>query len=420
MGFLSELEEEYRKKGMFNSDECPISYPIGFPILDENLGGIYRRKLPDGTYYEMVRVGVPAGTITQFGGDSSTGKTTAAIQAAWNIIEPFEDAVVIHFDEERATDYERVVAVTGADPEDVANRYEIVKPPNTFSSIQKYLNAVCEKKEANKDKMMYHTGVYDMRGKEIIHYIPTVFIIDSMMTITSDNEDTTEISGLTSAGRETIYRNKLLRNMLKVIGKYNINVFFINHTGNDMDLGKPGGGSKQLTFIETGKKLPGGDKSIAWSTSIIIFKPVNSKDQIKHEDEEGYNGVPIRAMVVKSRSSSGGWIAQQEFVQEYGFDPRLTLMNFAKEKGLISGRNPGCYFTCNPDVKFDTRRFVEEMDRDPRIVDMLAEQCEPELRKLIRVYDLTGEDTTGNSISSMNQKKGFRNRIRNMYNRVTK
>ena len=253
-----------------------------------------------------------------------------------------------------------------------------------------------------------------MYGREIRYFVPTVVIIDSTMAITSEGEDTTEISDLRSAGRETIYRNKFLRNMMKFLGKYDINVIFINHTANDMDLGKPGGGSKQFTFIETGKKLPGGDKLQAWSTSIIIFKPVNSKDQIKHEDEEGYNGLPIRAMVVKSRSSIGGTIATQEFVQEYGFDPRLTLMNFAKEKGLISGRNPKCYFTCNPDVTFDTRIFVEEMDRDPRIVEMLAEQCKPELEKLIRVYDLTGDVDT-NAVSSGKAKRGFRNTMRNMF-----
>ena len=417
MSTLRELEEQFKKKGYFGSDEYPISFPTGFPILDQNLGGIYKRKLPDGNYYTIKRIGLPCGTITQIGGESSTGKTTAAIQMAWNIVEPFgPEAFVLHFDEEKATDYDRVSAVTGVPLSEVADKYRIIKPPNTFNSILEHLLRVCEAKEADKEKSMWDTGVLDMYGREIRYFVPTVVIIDSTMAITSESEDTTEISGLTSAGRETIYRNKFLRNMMKFLGKYDINVIFINHTANDMDLGKPGGGSKQFTFIETGKKLPGGDKLQAWSTSIIIFKPVNSKDQIKHEDEEGYNGLPIRAMVVKSRSSIGGTIATQEFVQEYGFDPRLTLMNFAKEKGLISGRNPKCYFTCNPEVTFDTRIFVDEMDRDPRIVEMLAEQCKPELEKLIRVYDLTGDaDVDTNAVSSGQAKRGFRNTMRNMF-----
>ena len=182
-----------------------------------------------------------------------------------------------------------------------------------------------------------------------------------------------------------------------------------------MDLGKPGGGSKQFTFIETGKKLPGGDKLQAWSTSIIIFKPVNSKDQIKHEESEGYNGLPCKAMVVKSRSSIGGTIATQEFSQEYGYDPKLTLMNFAKERGLIAGRNPKCYFTCNPDVTFDTRIFLKEMEKNPEIMRTLAQECRPELDKLIPVFDLTEREDDMNPISSGKVRREFRDILRDMY-----
>ena len=113
------------------------------------------------------RLGIPCGTITQVGGESSTGKTTATIQMAWNIVEPFgPEAYVLHFDEERATDYDRVSAVTGVPIGEVMEKYRIIKPPNTFNSILEQLLAVCDDKEANKDKMMYDTGVYDIYGKD--------------------------------------------------------------------------------------------------------------------------------------------------------------------------------------------------------------------------------------------------------------
>lgn len=415
MSYFNELEEKYKSKGLFNSGDNPISYPIGFPILDQNLGGIYRRQLPDGTIYEYKKLGIPAGTITQFGGSSSTGKTTAGIQASWNIVEPFDDdAVVFHFDEELATTYERVVSVTGATYERVRAKYRIYQDVCTWEGIQKMLLVHIEERKANPKRFMYKTGVLDINGNEIIYYKPTVVLIDSLMKVTSANEDIDTISGLTSAGRETIYRNKFLRNMLTYMGKFNINIIFINHTANDMNMGKPGGGSKQLTFIETGKMLPGGDKSIAWTTSIIIFKTDNNKDNIKSEENEGYNGLTSKAMVTKSRSSKGGTIAHLEFSQEYGFDPKLTLMNFAKEKGIISGRNPSCYFACNPDIKFDTRIFISEMKRDPRILQMLAQQCKPELEKLLHVFDLT-DDNGDDPISSGKVRREFRDILRDMY-----
>lgn len=416
MSYFNELEEKYKSKGLFASGDNPISYPIGFPVLDQNLGGIYRRPLPDGTIYEYKRLGLPAGTFTQFGGSSSTGKTTAGIQASWNIVEPFDDdSIVFHIDAERATTYERVVGVTGATYEQVTSKYRIYQDVTTWEGIQKMLLAHIEERKADPKRYMYNTKVLDIYGNEIIYYKPTVVLIDSLMKITSENEDTDTISGLTSAGRETIYRNKFLRNMLTYMGKFNINIIFINHTGNDMNMGKPGGGSKQLTFIETGKMLPGGDKVIAWSTSIIIFKTDNNKDNIKNEETEGYNGLTSKAMVTKSRSSIGGTVARLEFSQEYGFDPKLTLMNFAKEKGIISGRNPSCYFACNPDIKFDTRIFISEMKRDPRILQMLAQQCKPELDKLLHVFDLT-DDNGDDPISSGKVRREFRDILRDMYN----
>ena len=413
---LNELEADYKKSGLLNQQEIPISYRLGFPILDENLGGKYIRKGADGKIYTTIRVGIPAGTITQIGGASSTGKTTAAIQMSWNIVEPFgEEAQVIHIDEENATLYDRVAMVTGAPMESIRAKYRIVKPPNTWESTLELIQDVCKKKEELGATARYNTHVKDFQGNEIEYFVPTVVLIDSVMAITSKAEDVTEISGLTSAGRETIYRNKFLRNVMKYLGRYNINIIMINHTANDMDLGKPGGGSKQFTFIETGKKLPGGDKLQAWSTSIIIFKPVNSKDQIKHEESEGYNGLPCKAMVVKSRSSIGGTIATQEFSQEYGYDPKLTLMNFAKERGLIAGRNPKCYFTCNPDVTFDTRIFLKEMEKNPEIMRTLAQECRPELDKLIPVFDLTEREDDMNPISSGKVRREFRDILRDMY-----
>ena len=127
-----------------------------------------------------------------------------------------------------------------------------------------------------------------------------------------------------------------------------------------------------------------------YTTSLLVNIPINSKDGIKTEDESGYNGLPIRLTVSKSRSGPGGKSALIEFVQESGFDLRLTLMNFAKENGLIAGRNPSCYFIDNPDVKFDTRQFVKEITENPDILKALYKACKPLLNDLIR--DAIDED----------------------------
>lgn len=386
---LSELQSENEKSGLFKSNDIGFSYPLGFPVLDQQLGFIQNIKMEDGSIYEQVRIGVPAGKFTQFIGPSSSGKTAAAIQAAWNIVEPHgEDAIVLHFDAEDATEPQRIIDLTGIDVDTYKSRYVLYNDPDkmTFEAILDIISTLCEKKESDKKRYTYNTGFKDIHGKDIYHYVPTAIIIDSQMKIVPKSVNMDEMPGLTEGGRNAIFRGNWYRNCLSKAGKYNLNFIVVNHLGNDMNMGGPGTPpkGKQLTFIPTGKNVPGGDKVVYYTSSFILWQPVNAKDGIKREDEEGYNGLPVKATVCKSRSGPGGYTATLEFIQEAGFDPRLTLLNFAREKGLIQGRNPKCYFANDPNVTFDTRCFLKEMSENPEIVRTLFKLCKPELKNLVR------------------------------------
>jgi RecA/RadA recombinase len=387
MAILKELEVEYAKSGLFASDDMGFSYPLGFPILDQQLGFVQHIELEDGSIHEQIRLGVPAGTFTQFIGPSSSGKTAAAIQAAWNIVEPYgEEAVVLHFDAEVATEPQRILDLTGINVDTYRTRYKLFKDQSkmTFEATLEIINELCKKKDSDKSRYTYNTGFKDIYGRDIIHYVPTAVIIDSQMRIVPESVDLEQMSGMTEAARNAIQRGNWYRNLLALANKYNINFIVVNHLGNDMDMAGKGSKAKQLTFIPTGKNVPGGDKAVYYTSSFVLFQPVNSKDGIKHEETEGYNGLPVRASVCKSRSGAGGHTAILEFIQEAGFDPKLTLLNFAREKGMISGRNPKCYFTNYPDVTFDTRVFLKEMTDNPDIIRTLFKECKPELRALLR------------------------------------
>jgi hypothetical protein len=184
-----------------------------------------------------------------------------------------------------------------------------------------------------------------------------------------------------------------MRNLLAYTRKYNIIILIINHLGNDIQLQPGKGGAKQLTFIPTGKNVPGGDKVIYYSSTIVAFFPINSKDQIKTEETNGYNGVTVRALVCKSRSGPGGEECHLEFIQESGFDIILTLMKMAQANDLILGRNPSCYFAESPDVKFDTRIFVKELRDRPELVQSLYAACRPILVGMVRKSSAMNEET---------------------------
>lgn len=414
MGILEELEEENAKSGMFNSGKSiTISYPMGMPILDQQLGAIYRFKNDDGEIVEERQIGLPAGTFTMFVGPSSSGKTTAAEQAAWSIVEPYgEDAVVIHFDVERSSQEPRIRTTLGISDYDFRMRYKLIKDVDTWEGILDRITKIAAKKESDPSRYTYDTGKVDDVGKPIRYYIPTSVIIDSLMSVTSENEDADKISGLTSGGREAIYRGKFYRNALRYAEKYNINIIVINHYDDEMpSIGMSAPKGKELTFIPTGKIIPGGKKPKYYTSSIVLFQPLNGKDGIKVKEVNGYNGVPVKTLVIKSRTSAGGTVALQEFIQEAGFDPRLTIMNLAKDKGVIMGRNPSCYFACNPDVKFDTRCFISEIQRNPEIIRTLFTEMRPILESMIPAVDTSNDD---NVITGAKQKKESRDLMREL------
>lgn len=410
--FLEELQQEHEKDGLFHSSEISVSYPLGFPILDQQLGAIYVRRLPDGTEYRDIQLGIPAGTFTIFSGQTSSGKTAAAVKAACNIVLPFgELSSVIHRDGEKSTGYPRVQALSGWTADMIKRSYVIERDNCTWENVLTEIVSVAQKKEAAGDLYKYNSGHYDIWGKEYVHYVPTVIIVDSLSKFMSQNEATDMINGLMSSGRGTIYTGMFFRNALEYMNKYNINVFIINHMDDAMPTPQGHQKPKQFTFMPNGKYMGGGHKSKLLTSSILYFQPLTTKDDIHTAEVHGWNGVPTMISVLKSRTSIGGFAAKLEFIQETGFDERLSLMNFAKEKGLILGRNPRCYFEAMPDVKFDTRIFLKELNSNQEIERALFAGCKHPLQELIPVIDLDADD----NLASANTRARVRDLMAEMY-----
>lgn len=414
---LDELSAEHAKDGMFDGQDVGVSYPLGFPILDDQLGSVMDITLPDGSIHKQVRRGVPAGSITCFAGPSSSGKSAAAIQAGYNIIEQFgEDSSMIVFDGENSMEPQRVMELTGINQYEFDQRIRLLNKPeqNTFEESLDILSKICEKKDSDKKRFTYNTGFKNTKGEDIIYYIPTVIIVDSLMKLMPKevNDNLDEMQGLTANGRNTIKRNFWLSNIVTLARKYNLNFIIINHLGSDFGMSQPGQApkGKQLTYMPTGKSMPGGDKFIYYMSTCVLFVPINSKDGIKTAEEHGYNGSPVRVSICKSRSGAGGKNATMEFIQEAGYDQRLTLLNLAKDMGLIGGRNPKCYFTSHPEVTFDTRVFLKEMQSNPEIVKTLFMECKPILFNILR-QPADADDF----IRGANTKKSTRELTRMLY-----
>lgn len=103
----------------------------------------------------------------------------------------------------------------------------------------------------------------------------------------------------------------------------------------------------------------GGDASIYYANNIFKFVSIGGSKAVKEED--GYDGFSIRCELVKSRTNKAGQTCTLVYNQEKGFDPALSLLEFAKEQGLIGGsRKNARYFIGHEDVKFNEKDFVNE------------------------------------------------------------
>lgn len=407
---ITQSKQDKSTSKLFDTFEVPVSYRLGFPILDQHLGQKYKFKLPNGEIKTQTLVGVPAGTVTMIIGPSQSGKTVMAIQGAWSIIQQFgADSYIIHVDAEKATDMFRVRDILNAvDENELIHKYRIQKDSDTWTDVMGFIKQREKQILSDPDRYLYNTGNYDIYGNEVWYYKPIVIIIDSLQKMFNDNDDIGEQENLTMNMRAAIEKGAFLKHALEYTKKYNINIIIVNHFANKIEISRFGGGTKQATFIPTGKNVPGGDKVVNYTSSIIYVQSDNKEDHKAKIETHGYSGFPVNAFICKSRTNAGGLVATLQFSQVSGFDPRFTLLNFANEKELIVGRNPAMHFV-DSDVKFDSRIFIKEIQDKPELLPELFKRIKPYLDELIPVSDPYNDNDLLRGAKAKNQIRELMN-----------
>ena len=122
---------------------------------------------------------------------------------------------------------------------------------------------------------------------------------------------------------------------------------------------------------------------IYYANNLIKFV---SRDKFKEADD-GFDGFMIRAEFLKSRTNKAGQSCNLIYNQNIGFDPILSLYQFADDHGRVDGRNPYKYFKGFKDTKFDSRKFKEEFLKNEDLQKCLIEVTKPDLNKLLSYGD---------------------------------
>ena len=367
MGFLEELKAN-DKKGLFRSDDNTISFPTGFHALDY-ANGYYQTVKIDGVYRHIRRLGIPPGFTTIIG-SSGVGKSTFCIGAGWNIVKRFENGQFIYVDCEKTMTKQRIIEVSGANPEDP--RITLMKERTAIEDVLELLDEICERKDANKNEIQIKIENQSLDGKPYKIYPPTVVVIDSLPSFNSRDYDDTSLGSNVDGMRGAKDVSRFFTNCLDNATKYNIVFLVVNHIRPKAEMNPYAQPPKGLMMLGQAEQLPRGAVAQYYSTTYFRINAKRS-DAYTIEDN-GFTGFKCIVQLAKTKSNVVGTSFPIAFTGD-GFDPYYSIYEFANGIGLIKGRNPYLYFDGLEELKFNRKDFVPRMKYEdgfgPRVMEVM-------------------------------------------------
>lgn len=368
------------KKGLWNSSPASISYETGFDCFDYRTGCIVDVQGENGKIEcSYPSLGILGGTMNEFIAEAGVGKTTLALQIAANIARKFISSMIILYDMERSTTPSRLSSVTNFTKEEFEQKIVHKQEDCYVEDIIEMIAGIANLKRENRKDFEYDTGRKDDFGRPIISLEPTIVIIDSIPLLASKNSKLEEIEGQTLGGRVALLLSQFFNKILPMMKAANIIVFAINHLKEKPQMG--GFGTKSpLMYLSNTKSVPGGKSQFYLSHNIFMLDKLET---ITEKDEAGFLGFKSKLFLVKSRQNDPGTSIDMIFENQTGYNNLLSLFNFAKDKGLITGRNPKSRLIGDPnEFAFDTRKMVSYLDNED-LVNSMKLATKPLLEELL-------------------------------------
>lgn len=126
----------------------------------------------------------------------------------------------------------------------------------------------------------------------------------------------------------------------------------------------------------------GGNAPIYFANTLIKHVAVGSSKA--NVEEDGYSGFRINAEIIKSRTNVSGAKVPMIYDQDNGFSKERTLLEFARDLGLINGsRIAARYLGDDDSVKFNEKDIVNEYRNREEVRLAFDKWVYPELEKLL-------------------------------------
>lgn len=374
MGKLrAQFKEAVSKGKLGKTVEYIPFYRTGIDIFDY-INGV---RKADGT----VDIGIQGGKILMDVGNSGTGKSSKIIQQACFIADQFEDADVWHYDYERSTSKERVMALTGWSSEHFDEKYQIFQENISVETLFRACKTIEKIKMENKEDIQIDTGKKDGNGKPVYVLPPTIMIVDSVaMLAPEDIEDDEELRGGMGATAIAKANTNVFKRILSPMQNANIILMLVNHVTQKIDINPMARTKAQVNYLKQDESIPGG-RLITYVTNTLTKLETGSK--LEPDKEFGIKGFYLSGILVKSRSTEAGVSFKMVFEQKKGINNLLTNFANLKDLGRITGAGRSFKLDTCPDVKFSLKEFQNKYYASKELRNAFDEAVKEEYSKFL-------------------------------------
>lgn len=398
---LLERLRESDDNGLFTQSNTVVPYRSGLDLLDYRLGyKLVAKDMEENIIGSHDAVGVVGGSFITIIGKSGTAKTAMACKMAANMVKPYKNGLVIHFDLEGALSITRYKNLTDLTNKEISEHLVLKSDRSYLEDITETIMMITQEKAKHKKDYTYTTEFKNEFGENMTLYVPTVLVIDSIPQLSmrpeqklkkakkgSGEEDylveNIELGKNTYAMRVARDLTQFFKQYLSIIREYNITIISINHIHPKIQIDNPFAKSQaQVLYLKQDEQLPGGTATVYYANTII--KNVARGATKATVAEDGYAGFTVNSEIIKSRTNISGVSVPLVYDQNTGFSNERSLLCYAKEElGILNGgRRNSRYIGENKDVRFDELNIVEEFKR-PEVKQVIMEAVQPHLDAML-------------------------------------
>lgn len=322
--------------------------------------------LDDGS--KQLYTGLSNGRAIMCIGKSGTGKSTLAMQMAYNMASRYENGLVYIYDFEQNNTKDRFRGVTGATENWVNNHCMILRDGISTEAVLRTLSKIKEFKLKNEKELLVpnENGIKDPTTGKLVEVLPpSIVIIDSLAMMMPENllaEE--EVGGSMAATSIAKTNTAFFKRAIQLCNRANIILIMVNHITQQIAIGVTPP-SAQVNYLKQDEAISGG-KAAMYITDTLIKLTASSK--LEPDKLYGIKGFECKVEICKSRHAPAGRAVNMIYDQVNGFRDDLSALDYIKACGALKGNGMAYYIDGYDKVKFKLSNFKEKLD-DPANIE---------------------------------------------------